>query len=181
MKPNQALKEIVSNSHNKQTTERIVKLAKNDEGFFKALLELALGEDNELARRAAWPLSYVAGDFKEIFYQYIPKVIQQLRAKERHVAIRRNLLRILKDVECPEKYLGELTVICFEMVKDSAMPPAVRAFAMGVIDKNTKQYPELLIELADYIEPRLEFESKAFISRGRKIVAKSKRLLNRLK
>lgn len=175
------LKGILTNSHNKQSTEKVVKLVQNDEEAFTTLLKLSLGKDDELARRAAWPLSYVAASFKEVFCRYMPEVIEQLKAKERHVAIRRNLLRILRDTECPEKYLGELTEVCFEMVQDSEMPPAIRVFAIGVIDKNSKNYPELLVELAGYIEPRLEFESKAFISRGSKIVAKSKRLENRLK
>lgn len=170
------LKELLTGSHSAKMKDKVVKLVKNDAGAFETLLKYTLGKDEELARRAAWPLSYVAGNFKEVIIKNLKPVITELERFDRHIAIKRNLLRALRDIVVPEEDLGALLDACFNLVKNSEMPPAIRAFSMSVIDRNSKKYPELMEELALYIEPRLEFESKAFISRGKKIVAKSLKL-----
>jgi hypothetical protein len=50
--------------------------------------------------------------------------------------------------------------------------PAVKMFCLVILEKLSNLYPEIKPELILIIETQMPYESKAFKSRGRKILAK---------
>ena len=88
--------------------------------------------------------------------------------KTAHDAIRRNALRILEDINIPEKYCGELFEITNNYLHDIKEPIAVRAFAISVMFNIAKKYPDLKNEVRHNAESLLHCGIPALESRSRK-------------
>jgi len=89
-----------------------------------------------------------------------------------HVAVKRNTVRIMEDLEIPEELLGLAATVCFDLLANSNEGIAVRAFSMTVLYNICKREPALKNELRALIETALEQPkpSKAILSRGTKIL-----------
>jgi hypothetical protein len=61
--------------------------------------------------------------------------------------------------------------LCFDIVQSMEEKPAVKMFSLVVLDKLSKLYPEIRAELHLIIETQMSYESLAFKSRGKKILA----------
>lgn len=68
---------------------------------------------------------------------------------------------------------------CFNYIPNPDEAIAVKAFSLTVLENLSKQYPEILPELKTIIEDRREYETAAFKSREKKILAKSLKVRKR--
>ena len=75
-------------------------------------------------------------------------------------------------MQVPQKYQGELMDICFGYIADPNEKAAIKAFSLTVLENLAKQYPEINTELKTVIEDRWDYETAAFRSRAKKILAK---------
>jgi len=87
-----------------------------------------------------------------------------------HDAIRRNALRILEDIDIPEKYCGELFDLSNNYLHDIKEPIAVRAFSISVMFNIAKKYTELKTEVKHNAESLLHCGIPALESRSRKVL-----------
>ena len=87
-----------------------------------------------------------------------------------HNAVLRNTIRILEDIEVPEKYEGEIYQRCFVFLNDPDQPIAIRCFSMSVVFNIAKKYPDLKNELIASLELHMPYGSAGFKSRGNKIL-----------
>ena len=79
-------------------------------------------------------------------------------------------MRLLQDVDIPEKYHGEIMDICFRYIASPDEPVAVKAFSLTVLQRLSRLYPEIKNELQTIIEERWDYEKPAFHSRAKKVL-----------
>ena len=87
-----------------------------------------------------------------------------------HVAVRRNVIRILQRIDIPEKLVGEVATVCFDYLASPDEPIAVRVFSMTVLANIARKEPDLKNELRLLIELQLLYGSTGFRSRARQVM-----------
>jgi hypothetical protein len=92
-----------------------------------------------------------------------------LDKQDAHVAVKRNIMRLLQDIEIPKQLYGTLTDKCFTLM-DPKETIAVRVFSMSVLASIAKQEPDLKRELRIVIEDQLPYASAGFLSRAKKVL-----------
>ena len=166
------LREQLLKEHTKANCVRIVKWVGDDQQRFDELFALFLGDEYRVVQRAAWPVSYCVIAHPKLINKHFKKLISNLKKPNLHTAVKRNSIRLLQDISIPEKYEGDIMTICFNYIAVPTEAAAVKAFSIRVIENLSKKYPEILQELKTIIEERWDYETPAFKSRARKILAK---------
>ena len=158
--------------HSLRQAKIIASYAISSSKRFAELINCFLSPQYRLSQRAAFTLSHAVDLAPEMIEPYVEPLVSQLHKRDVHVAILRNSLRILERIRIPEVLHGEVIDTCFKFLVDVNAAIAVKAFAMGILDKLSNVYPEILPELKLIIEDKWENETPAFRSRGRKILKK---------
>lgn len=153
---------------------RIATDAADSEMVLRELVDCFISNDTRLTQRAAWSLSWVAQKNPEAIQPYIDIIVSQISRPEANDAVIRNSLRILEDIEIPEQFHGEVLNACFDFIQKKHTAVAIKAFSLHVIFNLSKLYPEIRNELKLVIQENIEFETAAFRSRGKKLLAKLK-------
>jgi hypothetical protein len=166
------LREQLLKEHSKANCLRIVKWVGDDQKRFDELFALFLGDEYRVIQRAAWPVSYCVIAHPKLINRHFKKLVENLKKPNLHTAVKRNSIRLLQDIVIPEKYEGDIMNICFSYIAEPAEAAAVKAFSIRVIENLSKKYPEILQELKTIIEDRWDYETPAFKSRAKKILAK---------
>ena len=73
-------------------------------------------------------------------------------------------------MEIPEPLHGDVINICFDLISAVQTPAAIKAFSLTTLYNLSLVYPEIQQELTTIIEDRLDTETAAFQSRGKKIL-----------
>lgn len=74
-------------------------------------------------------------------------MLTQLERDDVHVAVRRNVVRLLQFVEIPKRHEGKIFDACYNLLADPAQAVAVRCFSTSVAANIAKDQPELMNEL----------------------------------
>lgn len=164
------IREALLAEHSKAQCNRIVKWIGSDQKRFDQLFALFTGKEYRVIQRAAWPVSYAVEAHPSLIRKHWGKLIKFMQDPLVHVAVKRNSLRLMQDLDIPEKYHGEIMNLCFDYIMRINEAAAVKAFALTVLDNLSKTYPEIKQELATIIETQWDTETPAFRSRGRKIL-----------
>lgn len=135
------------------------------------LMEQFFSSDNRMVQRAAWVVGVLGQKNPDLIKPYYPKMIKEIRKNDAHVAIKRNVLRVLQFQNVDEKLWGELYDVCIRFLEDSHEPVAVKAFAMSTAFQVVKKVPELKDELAAAIEQIMPEGTPGEKSRGQKILS----------
>ena len=165
------IKALLEEDRSRNQTNKIVEFVDNDKKKMKALMSFFLDKkwDWRYNQWAAWPVGYIGRKFPSLILPYFDKLIEVMDAPV-HNAVLRNTVRILEDIEVPEKYEGEIYKRCFAFLNDVNQPIAVRCFSMTVVFNLAKKYPDLKNELVESIKLHLPYASAGFKSRGSKIL-----------
>ena len=103
-----------------------------------------------------------------------PDTFQEMirRAEEPgvHVAVRRNVVRLLQFVEIPRQLQGEVVNLCFTFLTAIDSPVAVKVFSMSVLANIAKKEPDLRNEIRPLIEQMLPYGSPGIRSRATKVL-----------
>lgn len=158
--------------HSKKQCTVLVRYIGRDAKKFALLMKLFFSGNYRITQRAAWPMSYCVEAYPALINPYYKKLVQFLKRTDVHPAVARNILRLLQNVEIPERWQGEIMNRCFQFIADPQAPAAVKAFSLTVLENLTKKYPDILPELKLVIEERWHTETPAFRSRAKKILAK---------
>jgi hypothetical protein len=164
------LHKTLAAEHSKRQCDRIVRYIGNDPDRFAQLMELFFRGEYRITQRAAWPLGYCVRDHPELIGPYFKPLLDNLKKKGLHVAVTRNSMRLLQDVDIPKKYQGRVMNICFDFLQSPASPIAVKAFSLTVLQNLSRQYPDIKPELKLIIEEQWEHATAAFRSRAKKIL-----------
>jgi len=164
------LEKLLAEEHSKQQCDRIVRYIGKDKLRFAELMRLFFKGEYRITQRAAWPLSYVVRLHPELIAPYFKRLLDNLDKDDLHVAVIRNTVRLLQDVEIPSRYQGRVMNRCFEYIETPGTPIAVKAFSLTVLQNLSKKYPDILPELKLIVEEQWEQAPPAFRSRARKIL-----------
>jgi hypothetical protein len=142
------------------------------------LLHLFTTDEYRVVQRAAWPIGLLAEAQPQLLQKHLPLLVSLLRKPSLHNAVRRNITRILQYLQIPEELKGEVMDACFSFICDVQEKAAVKAFSLTILEQLSEEYPEILPEIITVIEECWEYETAAFHSRAKKILKKSKKLLD---
>lgn len=131
---------------------------------------LFLKDEYRVMQRAAWPLSYAVMAHPGFIKKHFSKLLKNLDKPDIHNSVKRNTIRLLQDIQIPEKFQGQVMNICFGYISSPTEAVAVKGFALTILDGLSKKYPEIRSELKTIIEDRWDYESAAFRVRGKKIL-----------
>lgn len=145
------LEKALLKEHSKRQCEVIVETIQSSEERFAYLFSFFSGDDELLAQRAAWPLTYIIEAHPILLKPYADRIVGLL-GRDRHPAIRRNLLRALRFIDLGDDLAGYLVDICVNFSLDHREPRAVRANALELYTKITLMYPALLPETLAVID-----------------------------
>lgn len=141
------------------------------------LVHLFTTDDYRVVQRAAWPIGTIAETQPQLLQKHLPLLVSLLRKPGLHIAVRRNITRLLQYINIPEELKGDVMDACFSFICDVQEKAAVKAFSLTILEQLSKEYPEILPEIVTVIEERWEYETAAFHSRARKILKKNKKQL----
>jgi len=165
------LKKALLQGHSVAITRKIVDHVGASPVRFKALVDVFISGPYRVTQRAAWPLSYCVERHPALIKPHFRTLLDMLKRTDTHVAVRRNIVRLLQFVEVPARYRGRVATVCFSLLQNKREPVAIRVFAMTVLANLAGYEPELGKELRVIIEDGLPFGSPAFLSRARKVLA----------
>ncbi len=162
------LEKLLAAEHSKKQCDRIVKYIGNDKQKFAALMQLFFKGEYRITQRAAWPMSYIVQEHPALITPYFKKLLDYLDKPGIHVAIIRNTVRLLQDVEIPAKFQGRVMSRCFDYVAAPETAIAVKAFSLTILENLSKKYPDIIPELKEIIESQWDNATPAFRSRAKK-------------
>jgi len=164
------LKKEILKEHSKAQCTKIVNWVGSLQERFDELFMLFLNDEPLVTQRAAWPLSYCVIAHPYLINKHWSELIKNLRKPNLHDAVKRNSVRLMEDINIPEKYQGEIMDICFRYAASPSESVAVKCFSMTVLHNLSKKYPEILPELKLIIEEQWPHASAGFKSRAKKIM-----------
>ena len=164
------LREQILKEHSKANCTAILKWIGDSQQRFDELFDLFLHDEYRVVQRAAWPLSYAVQSHPEFIKKHFAKLLKYVKKPGIHGAVKRNTVRLLQDVEIPEKFQGDVMNLCFDYVSSPDEEAAVKAFSLTVLANLARKYPEIKPELKTIIEDRWDYETAAFHSRAKKIL-----------
>lgn len=164
------LRTTILAEHSKNNCDKIVSWIGSNQDRFDELVHLFLHDEYRVVQRAAWPLSEIVLKYPGLVIKHLANILKNLKKTGIHEAVKRNTIRLLQDMDIPEKFHGEIMNLCFDYLTSPNEKPAVKAFSLTVLDNLSKQYPEIKQELKTIIEDRWDLETAAFHSRARKIL-----------
>lgn len=164
------LEEHILKEHSKHNTVRIARWIGGDKKRFKQLMDLFLKGEYRVTQRSAWIVSHCADEHPALILPYLNKMIDRMMNPDVHVAVKRNVVRLLQNIEVPPGLVGKVATICFELLASQKEPVAVKCFSMTVLANIAKQEPDLRNEIRLMIEQQMPWGTGGFQSRGRKIL-----------
>ena len=97
-------------------------------------------------------------------------LVKNLEKPNLHVAVKRNSIRLLKEIDIPLKYQGAIMNICFKYLETPGETLAVKVFSMTVLGDLAMLYPAIIPELKLLIEDQLPNQTAGFKSRANKVL-----------
>lgn len=149
---------------------RVVRWIGSDKKRFRELMALFLRGEYRVTQRAAWVLRHCAERDQSLVEPYLAKMVNRMLEPGVHVAVKRNVVGILQEIEIPRRLLGRIATICFDFLASQDETIAVRAFSMTVLANIAASEPDLKNELRLMIEQQLPWEGAAFQSRARHVL-----------
>lgn len=163
--------------HSKKNSLLIVDYINGDQEKFDTFMNCFFTDEYRVNQRAAMVLSACFDRQPELVKSHLVRLIKNLEDPKLHVALKRNTVRILQEVDVPEELRSGLFDSCLKFISDPNEPVAVKAFSMKVCINICKHYPELKQEVIPIIEnAMLHSESKGIHSRGRAMLKQLQKL-----
>jgi hypothetical protein len=164
------LRNEILKEHSKAQCTKIVKWVGNKQERFDELFLLFLNDEYRVVQRAAWPVSYCVDAHPGLISNHWEELMVNLKKPDLHDAVKRNSIRLMQDIELPEKYHGEIMNTCFKFLESPIEALAVKVFSMSVLASLAKKYPEIKDELKLIIEEQLPHQSPGFKSRAKTVL-----------
>lgn len=156
--------------HTKENMHAIADWIGADKKRFEKLIHIFLYDEKRTSQVAGWAMMYCAEKHKELVLPYIKHLLEKTQDKKAHNSAKRHVIRILQNIDIPEKHTGLAAQVCFDFLADKKEKVAVRVFSMTVLFQLCKKEPDLKNELRMLIEENIQEEKAAFKSRGKKIL-----------
>src|SRR3954467_14755919 len=116
------LRDEILAEHSKEQARRIVAWIGTDKSRFAELMRLFLADVYRVPQRAGWPLGDAVKLHPELIQPYFPQLLKQIERDDVHVAVKRNIVRLLQFVEIPKRYAGRFFDVCYGLLDDPKEP-----------------------------------------------------------
>lgn len=156
--------------HSKSQAQKIADWAALSDENTSAFINVFLNSDYRINQRAAWSLGILGVEHYKRIEPYLGVLIENLKKKGLHDAVKRNTVRFLQEIEIPEPLMGTLADICFKYLANPKEAVAIKVFSMSVLLNLTKRFPDMKNELQLLIEEQIEEGTAGFKSRGVKVL-----------
>lgn len=143
--------------HSRANAERIAHHIGEDPDRFAELMRCMLKDTVLVGQRASYSMGLVAQATPDLVASYLKDMIATLDLPV-HEAVQRNTVRMLQSCELPTKLHGAIAQKMFGILADPTRSIAQRAFAITVVLRLVKLYPELGEELRLWLEDALIHE-----------------------
>lgn len=175
------LQTSLESKHSKAQTILIAKEIGDSRERFEELLSFVLGEDMDLARRAAWVVACCAEEHPDMVQPFLDRLLGNLQRPDLHDGVKRNTMKVAAELALPDELSGLAVDIAFRLLGSPDETVAVKVHSMSVLESLCIREPALAEELRLSIEHQLPTETKAgFRSKARRVLAALERLgLNR--
>ena len=150
--------------HTKQNALLISNYIGSDNERFDELMQLFFNDNVTVTQRAAWTMCLSVEKNTELISPYLEKMLKLLSLNV-HDAIKRNIVRIMQDIELPEDLMGLAFENCYQLVLSKSSAIAIKAFSITVLYNICKKEPELKHELSELIKLQLEGASSGLKNR----------------
>ena len=141
------LREEILKEYSKEQCARIVKWVGCSQNKFDQLFYLFLHDQARVVQRAAWPVSYCVEAHPFLIESHYEILVKKLEQPGNHDAVKRNSMRLLQYVDIPEQWQGPLMNVAFDYLARPGEAVAIKAFAITVLGRLAKKYPEIIPEL----------------------------------
>ncbi len=165
------IREELLRKHSKKQAVLISDYIGNHPERFEELVELFFDDDVRVVQRAAWVISHCADHSHNIVVPYLARFIEYAKNDPPHVAVKRNVVRVMQKCNIPEVVEGPAYDMCWAFSNSTKEDIAVRAFSLRVLVRIAEKYPELCDEVLSVAEGFSLSESKGLLSCGRKVAA----------
>jgi len=166
------IRDALLEEHSKEQTAKIVDYVGDDPERFAELMKQMLGPVYRLSQRASWPVSNCIERHPHLITPYWTKLAGQLERYDAHIAVRRNVVRLLQFVEIPKRYQGRIFDACYRLAGDVSQPVAVRCFSTTVAANIAKGNAELMNDLRLAATAHPEMDTPGMRARFRKVFGK---------
>jgi hypothetical protein len=162
------LREEILKEHSRRQMLKITGWIGNNPERFSRLLDIFLHDEYRVVQRSAMVLGYTAEKYPEMVKPFLPKLVDRLYDSDIHVAVKRNVVRILQFIPVPEKLQAKVMNKCFDYLNDPIETVAVRCFSMTVLVKLAEKYPEIKNEISASINISLKNSTAGYRARAKK-------------
>ncbi len=171
------LKAAILKEHSKQQAIFIRDYIDDNQELFDELMTHFFSNTYRVTQRAAWIMTHCTEKRPHLIRPHLEKMVLNLKDEKIHVAVKRNTVRLLQDVELPEELMGTVADCCFNFLANPNEAVAVRIFSMSILYNLCQKEPDLADELRIIIEEFMPHGTTGFQSRGRKVLKGLQKLL----
>jgi hypothetical protein len=164
------LREEILKEHSRRQCLKIAGWIGNDKKRFAKLVDIFLHDEYRVVQRSALIVSYVADKHPGLIARNIHLLVNRLYDKEIHIAVKRNVIRVLQFIPVPQDLEAKVMNLCFGYLSDPNEAIAVRVFSMSVLANLAKQYPDIKNELEAVIKSQFKESSGGLKVRARNVL-----------
>ncbi|MES2478996.1 MAG: hypothetical protein V4561_07910 [Bacteroidota bacterium] len=166
------LREEILSAHSKAHSVEIAMWIGKDIKRFDCLMQLFFGDDFIVVQRSAWILSICTDSCPELAFPYLKQMIKYCYKDGIHVAVKRNVTRVLAHIIIPDELHEAAMNLSFELLADQKETVAVRCWSMDILMQLSANYPDIKNELKNIIEDAMEHQelTAGFKSKARRIL-----------
>jgi len=156
--------------HSLASRNRMIRYVGADKKRFEELVTIFLGDNYRLTQWAGWPLSNIVRNHPDLIKPYLRSMLKSVDRPNIHVAVKRNVMRLLQFIEIPKTLRGLAFDTAFKLFTTADEPVAVKVFAMQIAADVAMLEPELKNEVILAIEQDYPYGSGAYRSRARNVL-----------
>jgi hypothetical protein len=164
------LESEILNVRLKRDTVRVANWIGSDRRRFKQLMELFLHGEYRVTQQSAWILGVCYDRYPRLIIPWLPAMVEKMQDPEAHVAVKRNVVRILQCADIPKALLGTVVSLCFDFINSYDIPIAVKAYSMTVLANAAEREPALNHELKASLELLLPSASPGIRAHARMVI-----------
>ena len=132
-------------------------------------MEVYFDPDLIIRQRAAYVLGRLGKAHQKMLQPHYPSILMEFN-QDVHSSRIRNPLRLFETVDIPLSIEMPLMEHCFDFVQNPRWQDAIRAFAITVLGRLVKTYPELQREFLLILEAQILDSAPSFRSRAEKMI-----------
>lgn len=165
------LPELLRENHSKAQALRIARSVGASKERLSELAAITVGQDQDLARRAAWAVSYCAETHPDLVRPLLGDLLKNLSRSDLHEGVTRNTMKVAAEIGIPDEFSGLAVETAFRVLESTEGSIAARVHAMSVLEHFCPENPELADELRLVIEHLLPYEKRpGFLSKARRVL-----------